>query len=284
MKLKRLAILPISLLLVGCTFPIDADKVGEVVSEILENHSEKVAEREITKVTINAYEESEKRHEGAIQISKTNVVASYDLDNHTFYTKEWVYSQEVDVDGDSIEEESYTERFIWVDDEDVYAAEKTVDVTEDEENGQYVLNVTSIDDLESQIKSALLLGVAEANPTKYISHLANFDQDMYETLTESLEDEEDDKYQISFGSNGDGSFSYSTFSSSYSDVYHFVEEKSYYEANNYLTSKVETLSTTVSSHYSDGGVHRIKEVLEFNFDSSTFSKPNIDDLELVTSF
>ena len=114
---------------------------------------------------------------------------------------------------------------------------------------------------------------------------SNSNEEEDDDIVPIIEDSsEDDKYQISFGSNGDGSFSYSTFSRSYSDVYHFVEAKSYYEANNYLTSKVETLSTTVSSHYSDGGVHRIKEVLEFNFDSSTFSKPNIDDLELVTSF
>lgn len=284
MKIKKLYLIPLSLLLVSCTMPINVDKTKEVVNDIIDNYEEKISEQEINSITLKYTNYSEIRKEEKIA-NTTEIIYSYDLNNKKMYYKEYKY-------GSDYNEGETTEEFKWIDESNTLNSIRSY---EDEfDYYQHTLyytenNVTNFEDkITSQINSLVSL----LKPYSYCSSFYDIDEDKYQEIIENNTVNDEDYYKLSFGSNGKGSLSIESIkkeveiNSNYNKYY--TETKDKVEINNYLLTYQEKEVVTVNGYYlsSQEKYKKEKNVVEVMINKSSIKIPNIDkidDIEVSSS-
>ncbi len=285
MKIKKLYLIPLSLLLVSCTMPINVDKTKEVVNDILENCEEKILEQEINSITVKCTNYTEIRNEEKIA-NTTEIIYSYDLNNKKMYYKEYKYGSDYSDDGEIIEE------FKWLDKSNTLNSIRSYEDEFDFYQHTLYYTENNVTNFEDKITLEINSLVSSLKPYSYCSSLYDIDEEKYQEIIKSNTLDDEDYYKLSFGSNGKGSLSIESIkkevdiNSNYNKYY--VETKNKVEINSYLLTYQEKEIVTVNGSYltSNDNYKKEKNVIEVKLNKSSIKIPNIDkidDIEVSSS-
>lgn len=279
MKLKNIGIISCAFLLVSCGMPIDADKAGIVIDEIIENYGRKNSEKEITKLTFINYQESEKRRVEYKSTENIKNTFSIDLDDKVFYQKIETFKCEIDDGYEYVENNSIIEQIVWYENNTTYFAIISNNKIIDAEIREYNTFDMTYETFETMINTYINELVLQANPSQYLTHYVGMNEIMYNYVVESIR-EDGGSCNISFASLGDGSFSantYAKYEEESNDIYY--EQKECLEIYDYLLAKHERQEISFPTGYGEYEINKEKEGVEFKFGQSTYNKPSLSSLK-----